>query len=844
MATWWTSWREGVWRDIRHAIRGLRRSPGFAAVAILTLALGIGVNTAIFSVVNGLLLRALPVAAPEQLALVSTRESMQQGYPAGWNYQIWNQIRQRQDRFDGAVAWTVFPQPFDLAMGGERQPVDGLFVSSNFFDELGIPLLAGRGFTDAEDVLGSPEGRVAVISYGFWQRHFGGAADVVGRPLSINRVPVTIVGITPPQFLGPEVGRSFDVAIPIGAAPAVLSEPQWGGPAGRSYLAVMLRLRGDQSMDAASAMLRGMQRQIVRDAMPPNGIWGELQDMMMKDPFALASASAGTSELRRQYSRALLTVLVIAAVVLLIACANVANLLLARSTASRHELSMRLALGAPRWRLVQQLLVESLVLSGFGAIAGLVLANWGSSALVSQLSTWFDRVVLDVSIDWRVLTFTIAVSMVTAVFFGTMPAVGASRVALGSAPGSLSDLRSRTRTVHVHGGLVAAQVALSVVLLVAAGLFIRSFEQLGVVPLGFDSERVLVVDINTSRSGVDAKTRAAFMESLASAVRAVPGVAHAAASLNTPVNRGVTAVSDFTVPGSRELPPGERRVIVNLVTPGWFETYGMTLRAGRAIDARDTVGTEAVIVANEAFAQKFFPNAGAVGSIVNNSMAEPGKPPAALTIVGVVANSVDQSLRANAFPTVYQPLSQFSVPLPLVDMSLSVRAASGSPALLARGVSAALTSVDSNLAFSFHALDDQVSAARQRERLIAWLSGFFGALALLLAGIGLHGVMSYTVERQRVDIGIRMALGAQREDVIALAVRHTLIMTICGVASGLLVAAALTRYLQTLLFGIEPLDPVTFIAAPAVLVAVALLACYMPARRATSIDPMVALRCE
>lgn len=829
---------------MRHAIRGLRRSPGFAAVAILTLALGIGVNTAIFSVVNGLLLRALPVAAPERLALVSTRGSVEQGFPAGWNYEIWNQIRQRQDRFDGAVAWTAMPQSFDLAMGGERQLVDGLFVSSNFFSELGIPLFAGRDFTDREDVLGSAEGRVAVINYGFWQRYFGGAAGVVGRMLSINRVEVTIVGIAPPQFLGPEVGRSFDIAIPIGAAPVVLNEPQWGGPAGRSYLAVVLRLRGDQSLDAASAMLRGMQRPIVQDAMPPNAIWGDLQDMLMKDPFALSPASAGTSELRRQYSRSLLTVLVIATLVLLIACANVANLLLARSTASRHELSMRLALGAPRWRLVQQLLIESLVLSGLGATGGLVLANWGSSALVSQLSTWFERVVLDVSIDWRVLTFTIVVSVVTAVLFGTLPAVGASRLAPGSAPGLLSDLLSRSRTVHLHGSVIAAQVALSVVLLVAAGLFIRSLQQLGAVPLGFDSERVLVVDINTSRTGVDATNRAAFMDSLASAVRAVPGVAHAAASLNTPVNRGVTAVSDFSVPGTPELPPAERRVIVNLVTPGWFETYGMTLRAGRTIDERDTAAAEAIVVVNQAFAQKFFPNRNAVGSTIHTSMARTGEQPKPLTIVGVVANAVDQSLRATAYPTVYQPLSQFAVPLPLVEMSLSVRTASGSPALLTRSVSAALTAVDRNLAFSFHRLDVQVSAARQQERLVAWLSTFFGALALLLAGIGLHGVMSYGVERQRVEIGIRMALGARREDVITLTVRHTLVMAICGVAAGLVAAAMLTRYLQALLFGIAPLDPVTFVAAPLVLVAVALLACYLPARRATSIDPMVALRAE
>ena len=838
------SWFDGVWRDVRHAFRGLRRSPGFAAVAILTLALGIGVNTAIFSVVNGLLLRTLPVASPEQLALVSTREAVEHGYSAGWNYQIWNQIRQRQDSFGGAVAWTVFPQAFDLATGGERQPADGLFVSSNFFSELGIPLVAGRGFTEPEDVLGSADGRVAVISYGFWQRHLGGAAEVVGRSLLVNRVPVTVVGVAPPRFLGPEVGRSFDVAIPLGAAPLVLNEPQWGGPAGRSYLAVTLRLRDGRSLEAASAMLRGMQRPIVQDAMPPNAIWGELQDMQMKDPFTLTPASAGTSELRRQYSRSLLTVLVIAALVSLIACTNVANLLLGRSTAGQHEFSVRLALGAPRNRLVQQLFVESLVLSGLGAAAGLTLARWSSSTLVSQLSTWFDRVVLDVSIDWRVLTFTIMVSVLTAVLFGTMPAVRASRTTPGGALDSLADLRSRSRTGHLHGSLIAAQVALSVVLLVAAGLFIRSFEQLGVVSLGFESERVLVIDINTSRAALDASNRASFMERLANAARAVPGVTHAAASLNTPVNRGVTAVSDFAAPDGRELPRAERRAIVNLVTPGWFETYGMTLRAGRVINEGDTAGAGGVVVANEAFVQKFFPNGGAVGSIVYNVTAEPAETRTPLTVVGVVANAVDQSLRADAFPTLYQPLSQFSVPLPLVEMSLSVRAASGSPALLARSISAALTSVERNLSFTFHPLHEQVSAARQRERMVARLSGFFGVLALLLAGIGLHGVMSYAVERQRVEIGIRMALGARSNDIVTLTVRHTLIMTLYGVAAGLLVAAAVTRYLQTLLFGIKPLDPVTFVVAPAVLVAVALLACYLPTRRATSIDPMVALRSE
>ena len=840
----WESRIDSIWQDIRYGFRGLRRSRGFAAVAILTLALGIGVNTAIFSVVNGLLLRALPVTAPEQLALLSTREAIDEGYVSGWNYTIWDQIHQRQAEFDGAVAWTVFPQRFDLSQTGERQPADGLFVSWNFFQELGVPLLLGRGFAAAEDVLGSPDARITVISFGFRQRHFGGNAGVIGQTLSVNRVPVTIVGVATPEFLGPEVGRSFDLALPLGAAPGVLNEPEWGGSRGRSYLAVMLRLRPDQSIESASAMIRGMQRQIVESAIPPDPS-GDFRDLLMKSPFGLTPASAGTSELRRQYSRSLVTILMIAALVLLIACANVANLLLARSTANRPELSVRLALGAPRGRLVQQLLVESLMLSGLGAAAGLLFATWSSGVLVNQLSTWFNRVVLDLSIDWRVLAFTAAVSVATALLFGTWPAIRASRIAPGSAlRDPLVDLRGRGRVVRVREGLVAAQVGLSLVLLVTAGLFIRSFERLANVPLGFNSERVLVADINVSRASVDTTDRALFFERLATAVRAVPGVTHAAVSLNTPVNRGPTAVADFNVSGVPESSAAFQRVIVNLVTPGWFETYGMVIRAGRVIDDRDTPGALRVAVANEAFARRFLQGREAVGSVVFDRRPEPNQPPTPWTIIGVVANAVDQSLRADAYPTLYQPLAQFTVQMPILDLSLSVRAATDAPALLARNVATALTGVDSNLAFGFHPLAEQISAARQQERLVAWLSGFFGALALLLAGIGLHGVTSYAVEQRRVEIGIRMALGAQRQDVVNLAVRHTIVMTLCGVAAALAAAAALTRYVRTLLFGITPLDPVTFIVAPAVLVAVALLACYLPVHRATTIDPMDALRCE
>jgi predicted permease len=840
----WESKLESIWQDVRHALRGLRRSPGFAAVAILTLALGIGINTAIFSVVNSLLLRTLPVAEPESLALVSSRRAIEQGFPAGWNYAIWEQM-QRQREFDGAIAWSVFLHRLDLARSGERQPVDGLFVSANFFQELGVPMLAGRPFVQAEDVLGAPDTRVAVISYGFWQRRFGGAADAIGQTLFVNRVPVTVVGVAPPAFLGPEVGRAFEIAIPIGAAPVVLSQPEWAGPAGRSYLAVMLRLRSGQSVESGTAILQGVQRQIIQAAMPEKGIWGPVQDDMMKDLFSLMPASAGTSELRRQYSQSLLTVLAIAMLVLLIACANVASLLLARSTAARRELSVRLALGAPRRRLIQQLLVESLVLSGFGAVAGLLLASWGSRWLVAQLSTWFERVVLDVSLDWRVLTFTATVSVVTALLFGTMPAVRASRLAPGAAlKDSPAGGSGGGRVIRLRGGLVAAQVGLSLALLITAGLLIRSFERIVDRSLGFESERVLVVDVDTSRAPMNATNRGVFLQRLADAVRAVPGVTHAGVSLNTPVNRGVTAISDFSVVGGPELPRDERRAIVNLVTPGWFETYGMLPRTGRVIDSRDTAAGAPVAVVSEEFARRFFPNQEALGRSVVTDLPDPDKGPVPITIVGIVGDAVDQSLRSDPFPTVYQPLDQFTVPLPLVEFSLSVRAASGSPALLVPGVSAAVTAFDRNLAFGFNPLADQIRAARQQERLVAWLAGLFGGLALLLATIGLHGVTSYTVERRRTEIGIRMALGAQQRDVIDLAIRQTMLMTAGGVLLGFMLAAAVTRYLQALLFGITPLDPVSFTAAAALLVAVALVACYLPARRATSIDPMNALRRE
>jgi predicted permease len=842
----WESRLEDLWQDARYGVRTLRKSRGFTVVAVLTLALAIGANTAIFSIVDGLMLRALPVTAPEQLALVSTSSAVNDGFPGGWNMAMWEQIRQRASSLGRALAWTVLSQRLDLATYGEADPVDGVFVSGNFFQELGVVPVIGRTFTNTEDDPGRIESRVAVLSHGLWQRRFGGDADVVGRSMLVNRVPVTIVGVAPPEFLGPEVGRAFDIALPIGSAPLILHDESWGAPTGRSYLAVMLRLAPGQSPESAGAALRGMQRQMIQATLPPNGIWGENQDSQLKDPFVLVPAGAGTSDLRRQYSRAVLTVLVIAALVLLIACANIASLMVARGAARSRELSLRLALGAPRRRLIRQLLVESLLLASMGAVFGLLVATWASGALVAQMSTWFDRVTLDVTLDWRVVSFTVLVTIATALLFGVTPAFRASSLTpVAALKDPLSSGHSGMPRFWTRGGLVAAQVALSLLLVITAGLFIRTFDRLLAVPLGFESSRVLVVEVDASRTASAPGARTALYERLASVVAELPAVAQAGTSLNTPANHGLTLVGDYTAPGMPELPPAERRVIVNYVTPGWFHTYGLSVRAGRVISEDDMRQAPLIAVANEAFVRKFFPGHDAVGSAIKDAIGPPERQRELRTVIGVVGNALEQSPRYEAFPTLYLPLTQWPSFFPEpAQISVSVRTESGSPAALARGVAERLMTVDRNLSFTFRPLEDQVDAARHQERLIAWLSAFFGGLALVLAAVGLFGIASSTVVRRRTEIGIRMALGAQRRDVVRLALRQTILAAVAGLAIGLAVAAMLTRYLEAMLFGITPLDPVTFVAAPVVLAVVALVACFLPARRATSIDPMVALRSE
>jgi putative ABC transport system permease protein len=832
-------------QDLRLAVRALRTTPIISLVAVLSLALGVGANTAIFSLVNSLLLRMLPVVEPQRLALLSSDRAIGEGFTAGWTYGIWNQIRQRARPFDGAITWS--PERFNLAGGGETLPVEGIYASRDFFTTLGVPALLGRTFTPADDVRGGgQDGPVAVISYGLWQRRFGGAATVIGTPLVVERVPFTIIGVTPPAFFGAEIGRSFDVALPLDAESLIRgSDSRLTLDGGFYGLTIMLRLKPGQSLEAANALVRGMQPQIREGAMPASTP-PQLQKEFLNESFVLVPGGSGLSRLREGYERPLATIFVVVALVLLIACANIANLQLARATARRHELSIRLALGAPRWRLARQLLVESLVLSGVGTVLGLVFATWGSRAIVAQLSTAANRVFLDLSVDWRVLAFTAAVGVATTMIFGTAPALRAARVAPIDVLKEHGRGASGDARVNLSSGLVVAQVALSLVLVVAAGLFVRTFEKLTTRPRGFDSERVLVVRVNVAHTRVDPTERIPFFRRLASEVASVPGVARAAASTTTPV-AGLGILDAVSVPG---MPPtfelmiggqlGAHSTFANFIMPGWFAVYGTPIRAGRDFDDRDTKGGPPVILVNEAFVRKFLPGQSPVGATV---AFERGRgAPLPKTVVGVVTDSVYGSLRDLAPPTEYVPLTQWDYGPVGTDVSISVRASSGSPALLERSVTSALTAVDRDLVLSFRPLAEQVNASLQQERLVALLSGFFGALALLLAGLGLYGVTAYAVARRRSEIGIRLALGAVPGGVIRLVLSRVSILVGAGILVGTGLSVWVSTFVASLLYGLEPRDPSTLIGAAITLAAVGAVAGSLPAYRASRIEPAEVLR--
>ncbi len=829
-----------VRQDMRLACRTFRATPIVAFVAAASLALGIGANTAIFSVINSLLLRQLPVQDPSRLVLLTDASY---DHVRAWSYPIWAEIHRRPDLFARSAAWSF--TRFNLAAGGETQFVEGLWASGTFFETLGVPALVGRTFSDADDTRnGGRAGPVAVISYACWQARFGGTPDVVGRSMTIDGVPFTIVGVTPRQFSGPEIGRRFDVIVPLEDEPLTRGMDSFLDSSGVTFLTIIARLRADQSIVTATDGIRRAQSQIREATLDDIGRFGsrEAIDRYLTAPLVLSPGATGYSgarDLRVLYQRPLLTLLLVVALLLCVACVNVANLLVARAIARRHELSVRLAIGATRSRLVRQLLTESVVLYGVGAAAGFVLAMWSSRVLVSQLSTPGDTLFLDVSMDGRVLTFTLAVTVITTLIFGIWPAFHATRMP------PLDSLKRQGRLAGgqgrgvLTGSLIVVQVALSLVLLVAAGLFIRTFQLLRTRPLGFEPSHVLVVNVDAHRTTTEPSKRLAEYERARDAVRALPDVADAALSLTIPVSGSQFTPSVEIAGVSNTRGP----VWANLISPEWFATLQMPMLVGRTLTDHDRTGTPRVAVVNEAFARKFAAGKSPIG-LTMALYPRTSRSLGPVEIVGVVGDAVYSSLRSPVPPTFYMSLAQFDylTELGIREISLSVRSRTASPLELTRSITTAIETVDSQLSLTFRPLLGQVAASLTRERLIAQLSGIFGALTLLLAGLGLYGVTSQSVTSRRTEIAVRMALGATAARVMWQMLVRAAIPVGLGVALGTGMSLSATKLVRALIYGIDPGDRTTLVASIAVLAVVAGIAASFPARRAARTDPASVLR--
>jgi predicted permease len=813
-------------QDLRLACRALAATPVVTAVAVLSLALGIGANTAIFSLVNSLVLRPLPVAEPQRMVILAGRRDG--GNRPAYSYATFDQIRRHADAFDGAAAYSNSGGQGTLTFAGQQLVVDRFFVSGDFFETLGLSPVIGRLLTPRDDLAGGE--RVAVISDAMWRQRFGGAVSAIGSTVMLDRQPLTIVGVAPPGFFGIEVGRRFDLILPIHLDGELDDHGTW--------LNILLRLKRGVSLEAAQSSLRAAQPQI-REGAQSN----QIRATFLREPFVLELVPAGTSMLRERFERALTALLAVAGMVLLIASANIANLLLARGTARAHEWSVRLALGASSWRLVRQLVAESVVLASAGTMLGLVFARWATRLLVAQLDTPLKPVALDLSLDGRVLGFAAAVMTTVAIVFGVLPALRATRVA------PIDALREHGRAAGggTHRGwagwLVIGQVALSLLLIVAAGLLTRTFERLAGAPLGFDRDRVLLATI--SAPSVPGADRNVLYQQLVRAAASVPGVAAAGGSLNPPIVGGLVGDIAVTDPGVAPAADAELVSQGTTITGGMLEAFGTPILRGRDFDARDTLTSMKVIMVDEALVRRLFPGRDMLGAPVAMTFrtgAGGDFPLGTYTITGIVADAKYRSLRAPMQPTIYMPITQRGDPLLFNYFYIGVRAAQGPPAQLARSVAAALAGVNHDLTMTFRPLSAFVDDALAQDRLVAMLSAFFGALALLLAGLGLYGVTAYAVARRRTEIGIRMALGASPSGVVRLVIARVAWLVGTGVMIGGGLSLWASSLIASLLYGLRPRDPATLVGAAITLIAVAAIAGWLPAYRASQTDPAEVLR--
>jgi putative ABC transport system permease protein len=833
---------EEMFQDLRYGARMLLKNKMFTAIAVLSLALGIGANTAIFSLINALMLRPLPVKAPQELALFSIIESRGPGY--SFQYSFYEMIRDQSQSFSGVITGSNVGDgrlTINEPGGGAVEPIQQQRVSGNFFSALGVNTVVGRALTEADDSPASAQPG-AVISYEFWRRRFGLDPGVVGRHVTVNDTALTIAGVAPPGFFGFEVGRKPDIWWPIKAANDEASRQmlnQW-------WLRIIGRLRPGVSMAQAKAevelIFRRRQEEIAGEKAAN---WTPTERRQhFEQRVVLESGSAGDAWLWRQFRRPLLILMITVALTLLIACVNIANLLLARAATRRKEIAVRLAVGAGRFRLIRQLLTESVLLAALGGVAGLIFAHWLSRALLAYLPRE-SRSALDIPLDARVLGFTLAVSTLTGLLFGLAPAWQATKLNLTASLKDQTGAGAGRSRLMLNKLLVVTQVALSLLLLVGAGLFARSLRNLRTLDAGINYENIVQFRIDAG-GGYDTARLIDLHRQALSRLEALPGARSATLTIATPLTGG-TLLSRVSVPGYSSGPDENMACAILLVGPRYFETMKMPLLAGRDFgppedrpapseqaDAQPPAPISGVI--NQTMARYFFGNENPIGKRFN---VDGG---GLIEIIGVVRDAKFTNLREQPPRTFY--LYFFQAPIPLFNLTIQFRT-DGDPASYAATVQRVVREIDPRLqVVELQTMSEAVNETLVQERVVAQVGGAFSLFALLLACVGLYGVMSYAVARRTNEIGVRMALGAQRGAAVWLVTREAALLVALGVVIGLGSAVATTRLVSTLLFGLTPNDPTTVALATLLMIGVAALAGYLPARRAANVDPMIALRHE